>query len=683
MAILTLCVSLAACAGYGAWVLRMLGLGRNPEPLRWLYAIALGMGTLAYLVLAAGLLGLLQVWVLGALVAVGLALLLSGQWSVVSGRTKTPTHPGTPAPPHPHTSESQIERYAFLLIASLVGVLALTTLLAALKLPDGLDWDGLSYHLAAPKIYLRAGRIFRIDYDSHTDFPATMEMLYTLGMGFAGASGGKLFHWAAGWLTAVAVGAWTMQFAVQGRAVPRWVGPVATAAFAFMPVVLWEMGTAYIDLGTALFQFLAFTALVDGVAIGQGLGVRGKRLEERRSEEGGSVFQPSTLNPQLSTGVRSALLSGVLTGFALGTKYTALLQFGLLGLGLLYLLARSASCERKAALQAVIGFGAASLLVAAPWYLKNWIWVQNPVYPFAYSVFPHSFSWTPAAARAYSGEQHSFGLRYEAAPALGKALELWNAPWNLAMHGRAFYINLRTLVGDRIGSLGALWVGLLPLLFWCPKLPSRSRWCLAYAGASLLMWLFLSQQVRYLVPVFSVLAVVVALLPALLPSRLLRVAAGIFLGVALALNVWMHSDVARPAIALAAGDFTEPEYLDAQLGGLYQAAGYVNSLSPNARVGLYQETRGFYFDRDYVWANPLQNHLIPYESLKSGVELTEALRKLGITHVLINYDFCEGVQADRWYQLLMDAMQKRRLEEVFRSRGAIPERRGVMVYAIQ
>ena len=30
-------------------------------------------------------------------------------------------------------------------------------------------------------------------------------------------------------------------------------------------------------------------------------------------------------------------------------------------------------------------FGAAALLVGGPWYLKNWLWTGNPVYPFYFS----------------------------------------------------------------------------------------------------------------------------------------------------------------------------------------------------------------------------------------------------------------------------------------------------------
>src|SRR5262249_59244762 len=85
--------------------------------------------------------------------------------------------------------------------------LALLTLVPALAPPTDLDWDGLSYHLAAPKLYLRHERLDFIAYDSHTNFPFTVEMLYTLGLGWGDAGAAKLFHLAAGRLTALAAGA--------------------------------------------------------------------------------------------------------------------------------------------------------------------------------------------------------------------------------------------------------------------------------------------------------------------------------------------------------------------------------------------------------------------------------------------------------------------------------------------
>jgi hypothetical protein len=128
----------------------------------------------------------------------------------------------------------------------------------------------------------------------------------------------------------------------------------------------------------------------------------------------------------------------------------------------------------------------------------------------------------------------------------------------------------------------------------------------------------------------------------------------------------------------------EGQYLDLTMTpGSYQVASYINQLPQDSKIALYQETRGYYLDRKYFWANPLQHNLIPYERLERWADLAAELRKHGITHVLINYNFSDGVQAERWYTLLMDGIRTGKLEEVFRSEGAEMERRGVMVYAIR
>lgn len=638
-ALLTLLLSLASCAGYGYLCLRLLGHRLRPDLLQLLCAIALGMGVVAYLVLAAGLLGGLHP---GVLLVIGGA----GWWPALSSlrqvRKLSRPAPGDAEP-------AGMERWATLLLAGYLGLLALLTLAAALGPLDGLDWDSLSYHLAAPKIYLHDGRISFIAYDSHTHFPFTMEMLYTLGLRFGGAPGAKLFHWAAGWLAALAVGTWTARQEIAGRNAPAWAGPLAAACFASMPIVLWEMGTAYVDLGTALFQFLALAVLVDAV-----------RLREGRPE----------VAPE------GAALAGVLSGFALGTKMTALLQFGLIGLALLWTVARAGTGERRPAFGAALRFGLLGLLVGSPWYVKSWLWTRNPVYPFFFSLFPHSYSWTRQAAEAYGAEQGSFGR--------GKgASEFLRVFWNLAVHGRAFYINFRSLTGDQIGSLGPVWAGMVPLVLWARGLGWKVWALLFYTLASLGIWFFLSQQSRYLIPLFAPLSAAAAATLAGLPTRTLRAAGGVFMGLAFFMSFGLHAPVGLSALALLSGQASEPDYLRATLPGLYEAAGFVNGLPENSRVALYQETRGFYFDRRYFWANPLQHNLIPYERLQTGDDLARELRRFGITHVLINYDFCRGVEGEKWYRLLADCIQRGRLVEVFRSERAEIGRRGVMVYALQ
>jgi hypothetical protein len=664
-AILTSAVSSGAALGFGWGVLRLLRVRGRFEPLGVLYAAALGLGVLAYLVLGLGLTARLQsAWLAGVLVA-GWVLLIPAARDGLKALRSRPREAGEAASPPPGPPPVGTSLSGALLAAYVLGgylaLLAIVTLVAAFRPPDGMEWDSLSYHLAAPKIFLREGRVPFIAYDSHTHFPFTVQMLYTLGLSFGGVAGAKLFHWLMGWLTILGVWAITARQTVTGQRLPPWAGPAAAAAFASMPVVLWELGTAYVDLGTALFQLLALAALVGA-------------LEHQDARDG----RPAgwRVRPEI------ALLAGILSGFALGTKMTALLQFGLLGLGLLWLLARAPAPLRRQIFRGAALFSLAGLAVASPWYIKSWLWVNNPVYPFFFSLFPNSYSWTAEAASEYAKEQHAFGL--------GKGPgEFLNVFWNLGMQARAFFVNERALAGDKLGSLGPLWVALLPLLFWCRRLGWVPLLFLGYALASIGLWFFLSQQVRYLTPVFAPLAVTLAVVLCVVRPPALRIAARGFFAAALALNFLMHWPVAQFSMQPVLNPDRQSEYLRVTLPGLYEASEYVNRMPEDVRIALYQETRGFYFDRNYFWANPLQHNLIPYARLTTGDELATELQRFGITHVLINYDFCQGLDTGegagnaQWYRLLMHGIQQGTFNEVFRSTGATFGTRGVMIYRIE
>lgn len=647
LAILVYAASLVSCVGYGALWLR--GLRRSPhsgsrDALPFIQAAALGMGTLAYLVLAAGLLGWLQPAVLGVLVAAG--------WVPALPLLLTLRKKRTEAPEAPEGSFQDPGSLLPLLLSVFVLLLAVTSLLSALRPMDSWDWDSLSYHLAAPKIYLREGRIGFIAYDNHTNFPFTLEMLYTVGLAFGGVPAAKLFHWGAHWLTVAAIGVWTSRLRLKGEQVPGWTGPLAAALYGGIPVAMWEAGTAYIDLGTALFQFLALAALIDAVDC---------KLESAKCK--------------VQIGWRGAVLAGVFTGFALGTKYTALLQFGLLGLGLLFLLARAEGPARRGALVATLGFGIAALGVASPWYVKNVLWVGNPVYPFFYSLFPHSFSWSAELAKGYANEQSGFGQ--ERTPSTFLLVF-----WDLAMKGREFWVNGKNAAGDILATVGPAWAGTLPLVLWVRGLGWRVWALLAYGLASVVAWYFLTQQVRYLIPVFAPLAVVAAMVVAASP-RVLRVAGGVFCTGVLLLNLATQAPQALVSLAVVSGQVTEQEFLQANLGDLYAASRWANeNLPPESRIALYEETRGYYLDRPYFWANPGHHNLIPYERLANGKELVDTLRRFGITHVWLTADFLRGKETAPWYKLLIGAIQTEQLERIHASERARDGRGGVLIFRV-
>ncbi len=621
-----------AWIGYGLLWLARLRPPRPDDRLALPLCAALGMGTHAYLILGVGLAGWLSAWSLWATLLGGLAA------AAILGPRRLRVLTAGPKASSPPCAASR-------LLLGCLGLMMLVTLVGVFRPPDGLDWDGLSYHLAAPKIYLQEGRIGLIAYDSHTNFPFTLQMLYTLGLGLQGTALAKFAHWSAGWWTAAALGIWAGNRLIGGERAPGWVGPLAAALFAGMPIALWQLTTAYVDLGTAFFQLLALLVLLGS---------------SERDE------------PRLPR----AILAGVLTGFALGTKYTALLQFGLLGLGLLGTACFTARHRRGEALVAVLAFGAASVIMASPWYIKNWLWVHNPVYPFFYSVFPNSFSWTPAAAAAYAGEQASFGMG-SGPTAAGRLL------WNLGLHARHFYINQRSLAGDFLGTPGPWVLGALPLLFWAKGLDLRVRLLGLYALASVVLWFPLSQQVRYLLPVLAPVAVVIAVGSALIPLRPVRWALGVFFALSLGLSAWMHVPILQTGVSYLVGGMERDAYLTGSLPGLYESCRFVNALPGRVRLGMYQESRGFYLDRPYFWANPLQHNLIDYDSAVDGRDLVAAWRRLGLTHILVNYDFYRGAESSPWAILLQDTQRRGALVPIFGSRNARIGHRGVIVFAIR
>src|ERR1035437_7274956 len=86
------------------------------------------------------------------------------------------------------------------------------------------------------------------------------------------------------------------------------------------------------------------------------------------------------------------LLSALFMGLALGTKYYA----GLLAVLLVLRLAW------RVRLKSAVLFAAVAGAVFAPWLVKNWIFVGNPVFPFLYKVFPATkLGWTADLAAGY------------------------------------------------------------------------------------------------------------------------------------------------------------------------------------------------------------------------------------------------------------------------------------------
>jgi len=585
----------------GQRLLRGLSFTSPGESL--IFSAGIGLGILSLLTLGLGLLGLLYPWLFYAL-SLGLALLLLPQiLSLLKGATQL----RLPSRPPPFLS------------LYLVATLSLTFLLA---LAPPISFDALLYHLVGPKLYIQEHRIWAVD-NFALYFPSLMEMLYTWGMLLKGDIVAKLIHYLYGLLAGAAI------FLLAKRYLSSKIGWWSLALAWSMPMVWVVMGWAYADLGLVLYEVLAFFALLNWLG----------------SKDG-----------------KWLLLSGALSGFAMGVKYTAFVAPLSLALLILYQGIR----ERQRAsslLRSLFLFALLALLVASPWYLRNLYLVGNPFYPFIFG----GKGWDHFLSRWYEQPGTGLGLSWQII-----ALPL---TVTLGTQDETFYD----------GRTGPLILALLPLLFLARLTPGDEK----RRVVNYLLFLFLAQLVFWTWGVVRSQSLFQARL--LLPGL-------VFLCIALAQSIegsdfsWPQFSLARFVTAVVvtalflnlvtqtmeflannpllylAGLQGREKYLENNLGDHYRAMDYINeNLPTSAQIQFLWEPRTYYCQREAHPDAILGNfkHLVFLEGEAEGI--VEHWREAAITHVLFHksgLDFLMSDPEDRRFALSED--DKRIWEELVR-----------------
>ena len=622
---LFLLIAAAVCAIGGAALFRLRGILAGTLEYA-LFALPVGMGMVSLAILACGLLGFLSP------VALVGGVLLAGAGSAAFLWVRRPRPEGS------ENSEKQVGQTPrtplFWASSATLVVLGVLTALACLAPPGGLEWDALSYHLADPKVFLQQGRIFYLPYEHHSNFPFVLQMLYLLMLRVGSIAGAKLFHWVCGVWLALAVYAFAVRHVPQaenGKAV----GLLAALLVASTPLVLWEATVAYVDLATALFTFLSLYALSLGPS-------------------------NDTKHP------KPLLLSAILMGFALGTKYTVLGFWGMLAVGILVWQYRRSGGKTGPTLGAGVLWGTVSLAAAAPWYVKTWLYTGNPVYPFYYQIFGGRY-WSAYNAALYSADQTKFGL--------GKTpVDLLLGPWQATMERGIIPPDRGWIFTEYITSGFGLAPAVLALVLAAGFLLGRGKKLptsfvpLAWFGAGVyVFWFSIMQQTRYLIPALPALALIgaYALVRAWGKAGLARYVGAALCAATALWGVKMAWQIAAPTLPVTFGQQAPADYITRSgvgMRGVFPACQWINENAPKtAKVALFDEPRGFYLNRPYLWSEP--NHadgLLDWSDYQSGADLIADLKKRGYTVLLIGAQL-PGTPPDKkppkWRVLLNEALQ--------------------------
>ena len=563
-------------------MLRGLGFGGDtPRLERALIGFALGLGLLALLMLALGLVGGLY-RPLGFLPP-GVLLALGGREHV---RMAIELREWVGSIRLTGWGWALALTFAAFAAVSLIGCFAPPTI--------ALEWDSVAYHLADPKLFLTAHRIYYLPWEDHSNFAFTAEMWYLYGIQIGDVSLAKLFHFACGAGTCLAV------YALGTRLTSPAVGKVSALLFASTPLVFWEAGTAYVDLATAFFTTLTLLAL------GQGI---------------------------LGRDARWVRLGAVLMGLTLSTKATALGTLVLLALGVLVWQWRGLKQTPFAALKSAVLWGLLALAVGSPWLIKSAILTGNPVYPFLFGLFGGR-GWSKFAAEFYTNANAVFGMGHSLS-------DVALVPWNMTMfllpgHPTAY----PKPFNDNQTPLAALSPVLLAALFFpvFGRGASVQIKALAlFALGSFALWAGTMQYARYLLPVLPVFCLLAGYV--VVQAYSLRLKSGYALA-ALAVGSLLFSGyigtiLLSKVAPVVFGQVNRDLYIEQNFGP-YPAMQFINTQLPaNTKTVLYGCPLGFYADKPYLWGDPMHGTYIPYDTFHSVDDLRAYLHKIGVTHILI------------------------------------------------
>lgn len=349
----------AALLGLGAaihravlqWISR--GSGDRPSevqaPEALVLSFGLGSGCAALLILALGSAKLLYLPVFWLLLALGLWLFWRQRSHFQAGRLWAQLRP---------------QGWHEILLFSFVAAVMAFQLLGCMLPATG--QDELTYHLSAPRQYLLAHRIHPTPHLLHANFPLNAEMLYLFCLGLGGEMLCKMLQWSQWLILLITLLAWVRRLdrGAGYLAVMLYLSPLA-GVYQRAPT---EAGS---DLLTGTFFTLSLYCLA-------------------RMEKGDWR--------------RWVLLAGLSGGFAWGTKYVG--PAFVTPAVCVYLVGRLLSLRMgwRSVAYSLALLLITTLLLFAPWMVKNALFTGNPVYPLAARTFPSPEPYRGIAERLYHFE---------------------------------------------------------------------------------------------------------------------------------------------------------------------------------------------------------------------------------------------------------------------------------------
>lgn len=543
----------------------------------------------------------------------------------------------------------------------LIGALAILIIsILILSWVPPISKDALVHHLAIPKIYLDKGGIHETPSMPFSYYPMNLDLLYLVPLYFGNDIIPKLIHFSFGLLTAFLIFRYLKNRLNTNYAL------FGAVFFLSIPIVVKLSITVYVDLGLMFFSTASLLLLL-------------KWIETR--------FQ-----------LKYLIVSSILCGLAIGTKYNGLITFFLLTLFVPFLYSRY-SQNKRGGLIRPLGYGilffTVALLIFSPWMIRNYHWKGNPVYP----LYDNWFNPPAAASEEIVSDkaEKKWGLSLFTYRTIAHG-EPW---WQIAL------LPIRIFFEGKDGSDqyfdGKLnpFLLILPIFaFWRvregPKTLDREKKIFLVFAILFFVFAFFSTvlRVRYVSPIVPPLVILsvfgirniaeaVKGLRSLTARKIGSVILGLTVMLLLAINVLYVVDQFRyvAPFSYLTGALTRDEYIS-KYRPEYPAMQYVNKNLPleSRLLFIFLGKRGYYCDRDYIPDTPGQVNRL-YQLMKNSNSPDEVWRdfeKMGVTHLIIQIGIFNG-----WVNDLFD-VEKRKLVKGFFTKhvNLLYEENGIGVFRL-
>ena len=451
-------------------------------------------------------------------------------------------------------------------------------------------YDSLLYHLGVPSFYLLNHKIVNVPNNIFSNFPQNIEMIYLISLSLNNEILAKLINLTIGVLTLLLVYFFVKKNINQRTAL------VSICIFYSIPMISTNQVNTQIDVGLTFYVILSLFSLLNWI---------------------NSNFKNRYY----------LILSGLFSGFSLGSKYSSIFFF----VPLIIIVVTSMvlrKFRKEKIIKNLLIFIIFSLVFVLPWLIKNLLFNKNPFYPYFSNMVNLSQL-----------------LEEQRGIVFNNLSDFVKFPWTLTMQGMFGSSNLGPFL------LLSLPLFLLPIF----KLTSQ-KWIINYLLASfilsLFIWLSLTRIVRFFIPGILILCIVFSYyiyrIKNIDKSNFVNISVYIVLFITALMNfIWVSNLHFRnlDPLSINLGIKSKAEYLSTSRPSYpnpsYPVIEFINNnLSKDSKILFVGETRGYYCNRFFITNSVFDKMLLCdiIDNSNSIDEVKQKLTKQNIRYILINIE---------------------------------------------